>query len=293
MIAPSFPVPTLGANAYRPSYFARRLREQSGPQFFVTLLRQVAPSRFRALESRTPLRCYIALLEELSHRFPINEYYAVMAQEIGEHGDEDNPYMEGIPFDVFGIDPYDDEITSPAVALCALFGMYARDPDELVHGAPRGIADCLDPLDFAWADALAPLLGRSLRHLLHPPYELRTPPRGRVWRAPWQRLYALYACANCMTDNPFLDFTHSEQEESEAFPPWNLDEIRALERLWKEAVRVTPSADALSHYIDARPRERLPLLAGALRRDRDILLQLTQPKDTTLKKIFAMESSTQ
>lgn len=282
----SFPVPNLASlQAYRPTWFAKQLQEYDGPLRFGILLRQLEPDRYAALARATapnppkPLDCYIQVLEHLDGLFPVHPYAFSLVEEAEDLGVEGenfdfNPFFNSIPVDSVRQEPYEEELESPALALCWMFLEFANDYlDQAQYVNPQ---PCLK----AW-EALIPdwLTGVTRKNL-------GKPPRGREWRKPWQDLGALFSFACGITDCPFIDYTQTDLEEI-VLPDWNLEQIRALEAEWKRGKTIMDRALSLANFIDSKPQERIPLLAGVLHGDKAAWSQITIPtKQTTLSYIL-------
>lgn len=230
------------------------------PADFRGLLRTLAPRKLAALADQSQWACYGALINHLGTLFPVDVYVVDWATELYEGGE--TWWTWGIPLNWEGCDYYYDGVgnTSLAVQLIARFkdgASASMDSKELtVH-----------------LDAIGPLLMQPLAP------DLKKPPRGRQWRAPWQGLNDLWNWFNQNTGYGWLDVCAYEASETgDEGPPWNLEEIRHCQQLWRECEPILKRIYALMHYIDAEPAKRLPLLAGALVGDASTLKQITKPR---------------
>lgn len=269
---PTFPVPNL-ANAYRPSFFEGALSNVNYLAQYKRVLRETFPKRYRTLKRRTPRACYLALYEECAKRFPMYEMPYMDAQEV-----DGADFANEIPYEVLGIDPYEEQIYSPAVALIFIYWYRATKADERDY--PGGTFDCFKD----YYKELPAWLPDTPKYLLK---TYLTPGRRRRWKTPWNYLYDLVVRVTGQTDNPFIDTTVQIQHESAMFPAWDREEIRALAKYCRRAKPIVQNAAKLVTYVDERPRERLPLLAGALRRDAGTLQQLTTTS-RTLAEVYGL-----
>lgn len=276
----------LPATSYRRSFFARRLNEMTG---FGALLRALSPRRFAAVSDKSLVGYYVALVNYLGTLFPINDYAVMYAVEMyyegdyyegeygeGEYSDEaalcEHLEHSGIPADLFGVElDYSgpESMTSPALALCRCFPRQTKtsiikEPWTYKHYEvfDKHILRVLPPQDS--------LPAISLRMVCRPP-------RGREWQGVWKGLPEMVAYAYNRTGNCFLDYPPQVLFEGGG-PAWDVDEIKALAKLWKQAKLMWRRIDALIQYIDQKPVERLPLLARVLMRDREIIDQITRRK---------------
>ncbi len=250
---------TFQAPPVRRSWVADRLSGVVAGAHFAQLLHRLAPEHWRNLRARAPETVFAALLTWCSRRFPVFD-----------------PLMDGepfgqcyfhmhIPIQAFSVDPYEDSLGSPAVALC--MAMTPTDSALWYDNLNLNDLECLhDYLDG---------LPRGIEHGAALPYAIA---RQRVWRAPWHGLWDLWAFAHHATGYLFLDETDLSMQESESFPEWELAEIHYLVRHWRQAKPVWKRIRALAEYVDQQPEQRLPLLAGALMRDPQTLAQLTAPR---------------
>ena len=72
----------------------------------------------------------------------------------------------------------------------------------------------------------------------------------------------------------------------DAYPPMTLSDIRALAHQWREAEPLLKRINAFCKWTDADPA-RVGLIARVLAGDKDALHQITEPRPTTLAKIYA------
>ena len=255
----------LPKTAYRKTFFARQIADYCGEWKFRRLLFDLAPETAQRVHPQIASAYYIALINHIHSRmFPIHP--AVFG------GMRDEEYLReityaGIPFELYGLDFYYDEIASPTLNLC-----YAINPNYEDEELPSP----LDPYKAALERWLGP--GKPLPV----PYTSeRWLPRGRTWREPWNVVAYAFAYVGCETGNIFLDLSDgyvSEMGDDSWMPEWNLEHLRWLEEEWKSARRILDGIKDLCKYVDAKPRERLPLLAGALCGDRQALDQVTVRK---------------
>ncbi len=248
---------TFPAAPVRRTWVAERLEALVEGAHFAKLLHRLAPARYRALRRRTPEAVFAALLAWCAARFPVFDPVIDDGEAFGQ-----SYFCQHIPIPGFSVDPYEDEITSPAIALC----MAMTPADSGLWYENMGLNDfgCLHD----YLDALP----RGTEHGAALPYAIA---RQRVWRPPWQGLWDLWAFAHHATGYLFLDETDASLQESESYPEWGLAEVRALVRHWRHARPIWQRLRTLGDYIDRQADERLPLLAGALRRDPDVLARLT------------------
>jgi hypothetical protein len=259
--APALAPTLMPAPAYRRSWLAGALRERAGYGLFKTLLKQLAPGIYARLADRSWARCYVALLRHLETLFPVYDLWSDDDDEMVEiilRGDE-GPW-EGIPVYVMGVD-IEELPDSPALLRCMAEAYY--DPVAFMHDTPLH--------DYVENGTIPPLGGKPARHS-----RLIAPPRGRKWLEPWNHLPYLWLYATGQSGNPFLDYSNTYLQETR-LPDWHVDEIRELARLWKDAEPLLERMRILRDYIDERPRERLPLLDGAIRGDRQAVEQITYP----------------
>ena len=262
------------ATAYRKTYFANALDEYCGAGKFRRLLAALAPqehARVQRSPNRSAIDWLVVLVRHIhQHCFPLHGYFIAEVQD-GDDELAENYAQAGIPYDALGVNWFDDEIDSPALALC-------------VEMSPDG-----ESMTFACLDAQREALRYWMRDTTRvAPFEhwgdLR-PPRGRAWIEPWDAVAVLYKWAQSQTGNPWLDVSPLIwNEDATLMPPWNLGEIRSLTRAWESAQPQYARALALMKHVDAKPAERLPLLAGAIRGDRATPSRISVPtgKRTTL-----------
>lgn len=253
------PVVTLPATAYRRTWFADRLKDAAGRGVFGRLLAQVAPRVYAQLRDRHPFACYWALIAYVDAcLFPLAPWIIDDIEFDPDEGSEDDVLAalvdRGIVPGTEGVDPDDDGVDSPALALCLRL---TTDAHAL---------EVLDDFDLAdlWLTA-RPL---SPRHRVRPP-------RGRVWRKPWQGLNDLFAWATSSSGNAFVDLSLTQVQESYSLDAWTLENVRVITRTWQRAKAILRRAAALRAFVDQAPAERLPLLAGALLGRRSALAAVT------------------
>lgn len=278
----------LPADAYRPTWFASRLGEGG---HFADLLRALAPERWARVRRRgaaDKLAFFHELLSYLGTLFPVYEPWLEEIEEwvladdeeedlTAEQMDErvyDNLLDHGIPVRVQGFDVYSAHYSAGSPATAAAWFM--------VHEPWH------DEAGREWPAAL-----QKHRALLEPAARLRpgrkpAPPRGRAWAGAWEGLPDLVEWINGETGFLFLDLSGDDVDQN---PWWYLEEIHGLAEQWRQAGPVLARIERLTSYVDARPRERLPLLAEALVGDPAALRKVTQPapRPKTLAEIFASE----
>lgn len=229
-----------------------------------SVLKGVAPETYRGVKVRTPEAVYEALLHWCNQRFPTRNLESLMDWEEGPFGE--SWFHARIPIIVAGQDFSEGEIYSPALLLC-LAMTPPDDPDDYYgySGIPLrefdGLTEFLD------------VLPQGIEHGAVRPYKL---PRGVHWKEPWTGFWDLWAYAHHQTGWGFLDETPLSLEESDAYPYWEIGEVKALVSHWKNAKPLWERISALANYIDQKPRERLPLLAGALMNNSAVVNQITQ-----------------
>jgi hypothetical protein len=269
---------TLPATALRRSWIAAQLQHYCNP--FAVLLAQLAPKRWARIAGENTLALYYELLAVCSDLFPVFEamFYA---DDDPTDGDPIEERLEmGIPIDLLGLN--DDEIeygTSPTYGFIG----YLMEPLEgrrQPREFPHGLGECWKKIA-----ELQPLYDMYIeRKWAHAP-------RGREWCGAWKPITALAGYVMHDTGNWMLDVSNQEASEDYgecSYPPWTIEDIRNCEREYKRAKPVLKSILALRAYVDERPGERLPLLAAALTGDRDVRMQLSQPKRAkTLAEVWS------
>ena len=279
-VTPGVPVVLPGA-AYRKSWFADKLDEYSGAGVFRRLLRVLAPDEFARLADPAPGRCFLALLRHIhKNLFPLHSYIRAEIEDAENwephdlNGFAENWAQAGIPYDARGLNLYEEPIESPAVALCVEMN---PDGEEYEHAF-------LGPYRV------------ELRHWIREvktlaPFQLNgmRPPNGRAWLKPWDAVTVLYTWSCGQAGNPFFDvWPGIWDQDMDTMSPWNLGEIKSLAHAWEYAEPEWRRMQDLIAYVDASPRERLPLLAGAIRGDRETLRRISVPtgKRTTLAEVL-------
>ena len=103
------------------------------------------------------------------------------------------------------------------------------------------------------------------------------PPRGRAFAGAWAALPLLcdYMLGN--TGNGFLDWTPSQMDDDGDMPRWNMDEILACARAWKEAREAKEKIDRLVEQINADGEAGLRFLDRVLRGEAQALKVVTRP----------------
>jgi hypothetical protein len=246
------------ASGYRKTYFASVLSKTSGVLVFGALLQHLAPRTYARLREFTPYACLLALCAHINaHCFPLADF-ALAEMEANDGRDADEWSYTGMPVLVFGCDWYDERYTTAeptATALCLTLS---------------GLSDTRFPIleeydDTAW---------RNVN-----PTTIRQPilPRDRAWTYPWAGAWDLYTWANGETGLPVLDYTDTMLAEG-GLPQWSMDEIAGLSQQWKIAKPMLERIAKLWRFVDARPAERLPLLAGALTNDRAVIERITEKR---------------
>ncbi len=252
---------TLPQPRYRRSFFIDHFGgETTDLRYFADLLRQIDPQRSRDMRDASPVEHYRAVLAHCFAAFPCNEIWIAEAMEEGE-------FFDFIPVDAFGLDPWEDEIHNPAMAVCIIAHRTSKDAYNDTSATEWfGVADfnCLK----SYASRLPAALGQTRIKTVRAP-------AGRAWRKPWDGLRDLYQWANNETGFGILDIAPSELGESYTYPQWDAGEIRSLTQQWRAAKPVWQRAVALVKHIDTSPRERLPILAKALLGDPATLRQIT------------------
>lgn len=274
----------LPANAWRRTWLASAAREYLPPVDFRALLREIAPARWRRMPAagRSMIDCYRELLRDLDARFPVDP----MAFENFEAGIVEPGFTtlwwDGVPIQPCGL-PEEDDYSAPATAVCVAYAMSsagAAIPGLGIYGERDRGENIRSNL--ASTEALAPFAGelagwfsQGNRHIENG--TLASPGRGRRWISPWDGLQDLYDWATHSTGYGWLDASPLDIYEGDDWPAWNADEIRAIDASWRECQPAYQRAVLLQEHIDRDPNPNVPLLAGALRGDRDILSQLSRP----------------
>lgn len=269
----AFPPVTLPETAYRRSYFTGELLRLAN--VFADLLVRLAPRTYRSLSDKSPRSCYGALLDYLGDElFPV--FYPFLdedwwdnreGEDVAEMGYGYEAEAFGIPVEVFGLDEEDIMyVGSPALALAA----YLCYP----YGSINEHRPVID--DFT-ALKRFPELRKQYAGLFTVGHFDKAP-RGRLWTPPWNALGLLSGYAQNNTGYRWLDYSHTSISEGGGYPPWALAEVRALAQEWKRIRPAFERLKALIAYIDERPNDRLPLLAGALCGEPQARLQISQPE---------------
>ncbi len=244
------------------SWVRDQLAEHLGWITFGSLLKRLAPDVFAALPDRSKLSVYSALLHHLATLFPIMDSAFFGLDEIAE-GDDSAYWYEGIPVDPMGIDLWEGETDSLSLACC-----FVADNNELREGGFEG-------LDGIFVNEQL----RPYADLLKVPFDIKPrylrAPRGRRWIEPWQHVEKLFWYAINDTPWNWLNASDISLAESDSFPPWEVDEIRALAKSWQGAQPYLQDIEKIRAYIDDRPGERIPLLIGILRHEREALDEVT------------------
>lgn len=257
----------LPASAWRRTWLVSAARDFLPPVDFRALLREIAPARWRRMPagSRSMIGCYRELLRHLDARFPVDPMaFEHIEEGLSNYGDM-SIWWDGIPIDVCGVEEEDD-YHAPATAVCVAYSV----------ASSGGILGGLGA-----NEAMAPFAGQFAEWFRPGNREigvrtLESPGRGRSWVSPWDGLGALYAWATNNTGYGWLDASPLNMYETDDWPSWNADEIRAIDASWRECRPIYQRATRLQEHIDRNPNRNVPLLAGALRGDRDILRLLSR-----------------
>jgi hypothetical protein len=298
---PTFPVPSFTpADAVKPlqdvpwrrRYFLETVRGEVSLHSLVRILDALDPGRAATLPDRRVVTVYRALIEELSHRFPVSEFWMLELEEDELDEEELLAMAAHIPVEVYGFH-WNEPKRAPLLITFLL-----AHPDE------RNAVEWLDT-DTKHQKWFYPLLDayvegdtseqNVLRHL---PSARRGvpephPPRGRTWLKAWAGLPLLYRYCTGQTGYGFLD---TDQESldyggTEGYPPLNLPEIHALERQWQAALQVWTQIAEFVKFVEEGGRERLELMTRTLLREKDALRQVTRTKPSrTLADVFAKET---
>ena len=269
---------TLPETAWRRTWIAAQLQRTCNS--FAVLLEQLAPKRWARLAGENTQAIYYELLSVCSERFPLFDPY-FYTDEDPTDGDPIEERLEfGIPIDLLGIP--DEEIeygTSPTFGFIG----YLMEPAEW-RTSPR---EFQRDMGKSWRNIaeLQPFYEKYIEH------RWCQAPRGREWRGVWKPITALAEYVMHDTGNWMLDVSNRAAQEDYgegAYPPWTIEDIRNCEREYQRAKPVLKSILALRDYVDARPGERLPLLAAALTGDHEMRRQLSKPKRVkTLAEVFS------
>lgn len=266
---PADPFLILG-DAFRKTWFAQRLAEYAGAGKFRGLLRRVAPEVFRKIADPRPGVCFMALVRHIQKNlFPLHPFLLAEIESVAAHrgpaglDDLADRFSIGIPYAALGLNFYEDGVDSTAIAVCI-----AMNPNE--EGWESKL---LDP----YQTELAPWANQEVGEDAWSMTGIR-PPRGRRWLEPWGSLQLLYLWTCSETGSMWLDvYPGIWNEDASTMAAWNVFEIEHLTQSWKAIKPLYQGIDALVRYVDARPRERLPLLAGALAGDKTTLTRLSAP----------------
>ena len=129
----------------------------------------------------------------------------------------------------------------------------------------------LHGVDLAWW--AGPVRVVNENNLWGPAYRLPLP-KGRAWSGAWRALPDLLEYVTGSTGNGFLDWTQSQIDDGGDMPPWNMDEIRACTRAWKEAQATLERIELLKFTL----ADDLQLLDRVMRGDARTLRAVTRPK---------------
>lgn len=261
---------TLPAYLVRRSYISAELDRYSAGLEFVRLLRKFAPASYQALPDKSPDKCFSALYQWCSERFPLYDLDSLEEWDEGRWGE--TWYHEYIPVEVMGIDYYNDGVSSPAIALC--IGMSVNEESDYYAEVQLNDLECLHD----YLDELPP----DIQHNSCLPYRIA---RQRVWREPWNGLWDMYRFALSQTGYGYLDETDLAMQEMNNYPEWNEGHIRDLIRHWHFAKPIWDRVSALVEYIDHDPARHLPALARLLQRDPEALAQATEPRTPASPKV--------
>jgi hypothetical protein len=249
----TLPIPP---TAYRRTWLAGQLEGLEYGQAFLRLLKTLAPRKAVRLSALRPLDCARALMWHVSTLFPIRE---------ADYETLNDVLHWGIPVEPLGYHP---DHGSPAYDLAAL---------DLSHYFMEKPADCPGFLEVSgladWMATWWP--GRVIGESESFDSARLRPPRGRALRGAWAGLPDLADYVTSGTGNLWLDYNEEDTSEMQ-MPPWDVDEIRSLAHEWRRARPIYARIVALANYVDAAPRERLPILDKALRGDRETRFAITE-----------------
>lgn len=276
-----FPVPALSSQgdhrAFRRSWFREQLRGAVGVMRLLALLGNLNPARLAALPRRDIRTVYLALLQEMETRFPIQDYVFMQAEI--EWEEEEIPYAaERIPVAAQGLNPWEEQVDAPfAIAYALSRPVDYDDFEDQESLAPHR----------AWLnDMVSWLQARnvSVQHVRRP--------RGRAWRREWAALPDLFNFCNSSTGHPLLDYDYYSLIENgdQSFPELNLAEIRWLENDWRASKVILDRIMKLVRYLERGKTRRLQLFANALLGTPDALREITEPLPAhhgTLAQVFA------
>jgi hypothetical protein len=257
--------------AYRRSYFAEAILRQTST--FVRLLCQLAPDRYARLQDKSPMSVYWELLNCCGTLFPtfepdFDDYFDEGSEPETEYDIAAEAEQFGIPLDLQGVND-DDLVTGSSPTLCFIAYLSDIGPRTSVKELGEGTGE-----SFRHIETLEPFFDRELES-----FNCAQPPRGREWAGDWRNITDLVNYVQHNTDLMLID--NSDQlmwESGEGYGPWNMEHIRYYTECWKAAEPVFDRITALRKWIDARPENRLPLLAAAITGDKFIRRQLSQPK---------------
>ena len=233
---------------------------------FARLVRALAPRR--AVDPRNPIACYEALMEECSNRFPVYEQ-EFAAWDVDEDP-QDFAYMldYGIPIAPIGCEAASTESVVEAFVAAEL-DIYNHGPAQVDR--IRDVYSALADVDLTWW--AGPVRVVDENNLWGPAYRLPLP-KGRAWSGAWRALPDLLEYVTGSTGNGFLDWTPSQMDDGGEMPRWNMGEIQACTRAWKEAEQLLDRIGVLKFTID----DDLQLLDRVLRGDAQALRAVTHPK---------------
>jgi hypothetical protein len=265
---------TIPATALRRSWLLERLE---GVHQGIKLRRELALLNRTAAAKQDildPRRCLQALVREAASRFPVSEPYFIW--EMFDDQAEPNAWLDairhGIPCDVQGYHPEDGNHVADLAALDV--SSWVESPDDL--------RNLWEEKEYAalkrwWP---GPLTEAQVK------VAGKIPPAGRIWRGPWVGLPDLVDFVRGDTMNGWLDMNFEDADGAE-MPEWTADEIRSMERGWKDAKPILARIDGLTKFISDDLPARLPMLDRALRGDAQTLAQITRPHEgQTLAQIF-------
>lgn len=253
-----FALPVLPQVAYRRHWLYRSLIELGAAQRFMAILKAFAPAEAARVDRGHPATLYLAVLRAVGKLIPVHDVAWLGEDAFFDEFDSlADSLHKGIPVYVFGWHP---EHSTPALDLAAarMHGTSPKTSYELNEGT------LLDWIMTWWKPGEGNPAGPIV-------------PRGRKLIGPWVGVGDVAAYVLAATDLPWLDVDFESQDYGGPGPNWSVGNIRAMTRDWQKTKPVWDRIVKLAQYVDAKPRQRMPLLDGALRRDPAAMLQITRP----------------
>lgn len=273
----AFPVPGVLSIAPRRTYYLEKFQDISYGLRWKSMLTELAPRQAKPLNPLEPLKCWAALLAHCATLFPVFEPW-IEEWDGADYSAPGEAWYFGVPVNVQGVEGeilYDT--VSPAMALALFYGEY----DQVSEDSRIEMLKNIDALKNI--KCLEPIIRRPLSEAWYRQYH------DRQWKTPWDGagLFLDYCFNN--TGYQILDWSHQAVLEGGGYPEWNIEEIRGNADEWKAAEPVLKRIHKFRDWVDARPEGRLPVLAGILTGDADVLANYSTPRrkrTKTLVEVF-------